>query len=658
MLVYAFHNESIMEVSQVFQKILCLSEQAIKDFSDYILTDSSSEFIRILMKCSEGLVRDSVSNILSTAANRMFDKVDLIEKAEKFMNNIINAVHTQASNNWTKFEQFFNLIKQVTIGGDAQLDFMKKNQMETVLADFFLADRSPIRPPDEKRMSMGNNYSKPTYDSLVQCICYLSRHTDPREPGVEIGLPPTTMGKKAYPPGEKEKKVIVCKPFAQKAIKEAFEADAVGKLIAHWSYENEENSKIYASVFLKGVNETEFEEVAPFLTAMHHFLGINDSLQHKRLEWLLGVPMLVDGAVSKNKLGHVPRLGIFAIQCLSDEAFYFPSTLEGVESSNESILSIIWRSKRRFENYTIVCIKELLNLGEATMRYVNKMPSPSYQYARYTDWLFQFCEEKQKSKAKDAENYRDVTNHVMKMLEKYSIASKEYEEELKLEHAKIYNLTPQELEYSDEQDMEEDTPQEDTTEPKSENIRNILEKDDKESEDGTEFKAFPRPYLVGKVINENQVIIDEKNDIQLIISELECEWAWSKPLGKNQSTKKFFDYCSGQGSLKKWNKPIKKPEDFTHKTTEAFVELGSKHDFEKKHDLEAGKQDEHEPSNIINLLPIDEYDESKQDDDDNWGHVSDKDQQMDAPPQKPEYGESDIDLEKFKNLKLSKHYLY
>jgi hypothetical protein len=50
MLVYAFHNESIVAVAEVFQKILLLSDDSIVKFSDYILTDSGNEFIRILMK--------------------------------------------------------------------------------------------------------------------------------------------------------------------------------------------------------------------------------------------------------------------------------------------------------------------------------------------------------------------------------------------------------------------------------------------------------------------------------------------------------------------------------------------------------------------------------------------------------------------------------
>lgn len=433
-----------MEVSEVFRKILLLSDEAIFKFADYILEDSSSEFIRILMKCSESNVRDSVSKILSTAANRMFSKVELIEKAEQFTNNMINGVHTQASANWTKFEHFFNLINQIAIGGDAQLEFMKKNQIETLLADFFLAERSPIRPANEKRMTMGNNYSKPQYDSLVHTICYLSRHTDPRDPESmsEQDVPPTAIGSKLYPAGENEKKVIVCKQFATKAIKEGFEAEEVGKLLAHWSYQNEENSLIFGKVFLAGINETDYEEVAPFLNAMHHFLSLQDGLQKKRLEWLLGTPMLIDGSMMKANPTEKPKLGIYACQTLSDEVYYFPSTIEQIETTNESILSLIWRSKKRFESYTMFCIKELLSLGDGIMKYVCSMPSPSYQYARYTDWIFQFCEDKKNSKSKDMDMYKDVIIVVQNMLDKYEQDSKGYEAELKETHKNVSSLLP------------------------------------------------------------------------------------------------------------------------------------------------------------------------------------------------------------------------
>lgn len=50
MLVYAFHSEAILPVSEVFQKILLLSDNSIVKFADYILTDNGNEFVRVLMK--------------------------------------------------------------------------------------------------------------------------------------------------------------------------------------------------------------------------------------------------------------------------------------------------------------------------------------------------------------------------------------------------------------------------------------------------------------------------------------------------------------------------------------------------------------------------------------------------------------------------------
>lgn len=50
MLVYAFHSEAIMPVSEVFQKVLLLSDNSIVKFADYILTDNGNEFVRVLMK--------------------------------------------------------------------------------------------------------------------------------------------------------------------------------------------------------------------------------------------------------------------------------------------------------------------------------------------------------------------------------------------------------------------------------------------------------------------------------------------------------------------------------------------------------------------------------------------------------------------------------
>ena len=204
-------------------------------------------------------------------------------------------------------------------------------------------------------MSMGNSWTRPMFDSLMQTIWYLSRHTDTRV-NLEGEIPTTFISDRIFQPGEKEKTVIWWKQFALKAIKETSGADNLGRLIAHWGYKNRENSKIFARVFLKDINETEYEEVAPFLKSLHHFLSIKDEFQSLRFELLLGIPMMVDGSMVKASPPDKPKLGIYAIQSMSDEIFYYPSTLEHLDSVNESILNLIWRWKKRFENYTLFWI--------------------------------------------------------------------------------------------------------------------------------------------------------------------------------------------------------------------------------------------------------------------------------------------------------------
>ena len=44
------------------------------------------------------------------------------------------------------------------------------------------------------------------------------------------------------------------KVFLHKALKYGFEADNVGKLMAHWAFNSSDDSKLIAEVFLTGIN--------------------------------------------------------------------------------------------------------------------------------------------------------------------------------------------------------------------------------------------------------------------------------------------------------------------------------------------------------------------------------------------------------------------
>lgn len=166
-------------------------------------------------------------------------------------------------------------------------------------------------------------------------------------------------------------------------------------------------------------------------------------------------------------------------------------------------------------------------------------------------------------------------------------------------------MEPEELEYSDnDQEMEAES-EEEEKDSEPENIKKIIEKDDKESSQYLkEYKAFPRPYVIGKVLSEVETEVQSTEDIRVVISELECEYAWNKPLGKKQSSLEFFEYFKRmKGSILNWNKPVNSKKSIFNKNSanEGYVNLGQS--MFNKHN------EEEEAVETSNLRPICEDDE-------------------------------------------------
>jgi len=249
------------------------------------------------------------------------------------------------------------------------------------------------------------------------------------------------------------------------------------------------------------------------------------------------------------------------------------------------------------------CIKEALSLGEDIIKYISSMPSPTYQYARYTDWIFQFWEENRKSKGKESENYISVIDHVQRSLEKYSSDLIRFENELREKHSKLYDLNDEELNYSEadiemkenKEDDSQTSKQQDKDEENIENVRNLA----KEEMEQTEYKSLSRPYVIAKVLSEVETDYKQEEELRVVLSELICEFTWNKPLGKKQNTKDFFDhYKFRKASVQEWKKQVPKQTVFSKKAgNENFVNLGQGV-FNKQKEEEESMQQEDEESNL------------------------------------------------------------
>jgi hypothetical protein len=55
-----------------------------------------------------------------------------------------------------------------------------------------------------------------------------------------------------------------------------------------------------------------------------------------------------------------------------------------------SLLHLLWRYQGRMEQTTNMCLEKLITImvtSPSIMDFFSRLPGPTYQYARYTDWI-------------------------------------------------------------------------------------------------------------------------------------------------------------------------------------------------------------------------------------------------------------------------------
>ena len=226
-------------------------------------------------------------------------------------------------------------------------------------------------------------------------------------------------------------------------------------------------------MFLTGINNSDFEEAQPYLTALHQFLLVKDSLQLTRLEWIFGVSCLAERNPNKGTPPtDLPKIGVHALDWATDSVADFYSPLIWSNFNQESLLSLIWRHADRYASFALLCIKAVLDLilkDEDILKYITRQVSANYAYARFTDWFGEFIET---NRATNMSN--DQKAQVRGSYIEFMEALRRTEQETAAEHIKVYGL--------------------DTLESHTNPTVPPLE------EGHTLFRSFPKPYIVGKAL--------------------------------------------------------------------------------------------------------------------------------------------------------------
>ena len=175
---------------------------------------------------------------------------------------------------------------------------------------------------------------------------------------------------------------------------EGSNADFSGVLTG-MAYENIKISKKMAQAYLKGLNKTGIEPIILSLKQIRHFLKINDSLKKLRLEWIMGIPQVISKQNFRNRQ---QQYGLELVELISDEYIQFKSCC--VKGITDAFLGQLFKAKGRMETQCIIGLRYLIEMcleDEEVAKFVYQSPSPSMQYARYTDWFFLYAEQLKES---------------------------------------------------------------------------------------------------------------------------------------------------------------------------------------------------------------------------------------------------------------------
>ena len=529
-LAHAYSNSLLKPLSEELIQLCAKSELAANEFLSYILQNNMSQLRNILHKCTDKQVRIIVSNIITEVVLNLLPKegnkfmeFEVIQIGEqqsyKFKSNIgallynlYNGIDIELARNWMRFEQYFEILLNITKkGGENMALFMSDKKLLAILVDFYLGEHSPLYQQGERRAKMGNNYKKPKFNHLIELVSYLAICADLtfsqphfKQLQVQFKLP-----RSIYELCTEEKKCILSATFISHTISEGHSTQSFADLMGLFCYESEHFSKQLAKIMLESINEDPNQKMIPYFTVLRSILILSDSLQKKRLEWLFGIGTVQQGFTANLKPAEDMKFGLSLIDNIRENVFDYTSVIL-YDCSYKSLLNLLWRHRKSFEIFPVHCLLDLMVKSPVIFDYVNKLPPPSYQYAKYPDWI-------KPTVAHFPTGVRSFYGVVFS-------TRKEKENEALQEAQKFQE------EYEKQWAKVQEKNQAYTNNP------NVL-------------LAFPQPYLIGKTISVNEIRKETKENITIVVSEIITDVYNSLPTGKENLTvpNSYFDKLREEG---------------------------------------------------------------------------------------------------------------
>lgn len=375
---HAQDNRLFPEITSTLKRFYTRYPQECASLFTAIQADNLRNVLDLLLVCTEKTTRTCVSDLLAHCLNILIAQ-DSSENglAKGFMTALLELIPREAHKHWVRFQQFWELFRDFAAGGDLQAQFLIEKGAIATLLDFYLGSKSPLWKGGEKRPVLGNKVWGPAYDGLVQTIGILSDYVSVSGENVD---------------SDSLKCLTDCE-FVDKTLRGGYDGTALGRIIVKWAENNQSYSLVVAQIILKTLNDIEYEEAKGLFDTIDAYITIQDDLQRFRIEWLMGVPTLVKG--NREDLAY-PAYGSCLAAWIDEEVWTYPTPLcfgHSAYDTPDSILSLIWKHRKRWDQYCVSCIKTLFKIclrSQMLSKYMEEVPAPTYQYASYIEWIREF----------------------------------------------------------------------------------------------------------------------------------------------------------------------------------------------------------------------------------------------------------------------------
>ena len=138
---------------------------------------------------------------------------------------------------------------------------------------------------------MGNRFKRPKFHILIEIVSKLALRAD-----LSI-INPNIKNQKIldlkdplYALGEEERICLESEAFALKTLRYGYITQNFAQLFSVFCFENEAFSKKIAKIVLKKLNKHIEQDLKKLFILIEELLLMPDSLQQKRIEWLIGFP--------------------------------------------------------------------------------------------------------------------------------------------------------------------------------------------------------------------------------------------------------------------------------------------------------------------------------------------------------------------------------